>query len=179
MVSQNIASVDGTAPEGVSHATLAERVEKFDGETSTDEIAAALHDLVAGAAAGQINHGTMAKVLSIVAEKTGLPLNALSEDIRVLRFVRALNQGDDPAMHIAHIILYDRFKYGSLLWHDPDGALWEFDGRKWIEISRDQLIQIVAEECLLDGNLAPFYKARREAVDHMLTMSLRKVGLTV
>jgi putative DNA primase/helicase len=180
MVSQTIENAGDTPQHGVTGETLSERVQKFDGNTATDEIVAMLRDMGAAVAIGQIKKGEAAELVGVVAEKTGLPANALKEDLRVVRRVSTLNQGDDAAIQIAYVVLGEHFAYGCTLWHDPDGALWKFEGRHWVAISKERIKQVVAETCLSSPNLSSLYtrKSSKAAVELMLTLCLRSVPLS-
>lgn len=72
--------IAGDAHEhGATGKGLAARVQKFDGKTTADEIVTILRDLVNAIATAEIKKSEAADIVGIVADKTGLPANALKE----------------------------------------------------------------------------------------------------
>lgn len=169
-------SADGRAS---SHSGLDLYFETDCGPATTEQIIEAFSAIWSHEQGGTLSLDRSALLISELARRTELPEVALSASMDTFRRVMALCRARDEVMLLSHSIMVDTFLYGSLLWRDPDGALWQFAERHWTPIGTDRLKQIVSDTILSSVNLARLHSRSllREIVDHIMMVSLRPTAL--
>lgn len=172
-------STSSTEDQASSQNELDLHFETDCGPATTEQIIEAFRTIWLHEQRGDFSPDRSALLISELAVRAELPEVALLASMETFRRVMALRRGGDEAMFLSQSILTDTFLYGSLLWRNPDGALWLFGERHWTPIGTDRLKQIVSDTILSSGNLAHLYSRSlvREIVDLILTVSLRPTAL--